>query len=170
MFIPQSRQVVKGIIHIIFRGFLLQFLCHSGKIIRFQTFRKTFQRRCVAIKRSAWQDRAAVILFSLTIVLFFLFFIYMFITIRQGLKNPESHDEEEEQAKQKPLWMELVLLIGGAAIIAVGADLLVDNGYYSNRSDFINQALREGLQKHQSTIDRIIDKKTESNSESSRSF
>lgn len=39
-------------------------------------------------------------------------------------------------------------------------DLLVDNGYYSNRSDFINQALREGLQKHQNTLDRIIDAKT----------
>ena len=39
-------------------------------------------------------------------------------------------------------------------------DLLVDNGYYSNRSDFINQALREGLQKHQNPIDRIIDAKT----------
>lgn len=36
-------------------------------------------------------------------------------------------------------------------------DILVDNGYYSNRSDFINQALREQLQKHQSTLDRIID-------------
>ena len=45
-------------------------------------------------------------------------------------------------------------------------DLLVDNGYYSNRSDFINQALREGLQKHQNTLDRIIDQKTESNGES----
>lgn len=45
-------------------------------------------------------------------------------------------------------------------------DLLVDNGYYSNRSDFINQALRESLQKHQNTIDRIIDKKTESDSAS----
>ena len=42
-------------------------------------------------------------------------------------------------------------------------DLLVDNGYYSNRSDFINQALRESLQKHQNTIDRIIDKKSEFN-------
>jgi len=42
-------------------------------------------------------------------------------------------------------------------------DLLIDNGYYSNRSDFINQALREGLQKHQNTLDRIIDQKTESN-------
>lgn len=37
-------------------------------------------------------------------------------------------------------------------------DILVDNGYYSNRSDFINQALREGLQKHQATLDRIIDR------------
>lgn len=36
-------------------------------------------------------------------------------------------------------------------------DLLVDNGYYSNRSDFINQALRDGLHKHQNTLDRIID-------------
>ena len=39
-------------------------------------------------------------------------------------------------------------------------DLLVDNGYYSNRSDFINQALRSTLQQQQSTIDRIIDKHT----------
>lgn len=37
-------------------------------------------------------------------------------------------------------------------------DILVDNGYYSNRSDFINQALREKLEKHQSTLDRIIDR------------
>lgn len=36
-------------------------------------------------------------------------------------------------------------------------DLLVDNGYYSNRSDFINQALRASLQQHQSTLDRIIE-------------
>ena len=39
-----------------------------------------------------------------------------------------------------------------------GIDLLVDNGYYSNRSDFINQAVRESLRQHQSTIDRIIEK------------
>ena len=40
-------------------------------------------------------------------------------------------------------------------------DILVDNGYYSNRSDFINQAVREGLQKHQSTLDRLIDQNKE---------
>ena len=49
-------------------------------------------------------------------------------------------------------------------------DLLVDNGYYSNRSDFINQALRESLQKHQNTIDRIVDKKTEDNEVSSNQW
>lgn len=37
-------------------------------------------------------------------------------------------------------------------------DLLVDNGYYSNRSDFINQALRESLRQHQSTVDRIVER------------
>lgn len=37
-------------------------------------------------------------------------------------------------------------------------DLLVDNGYYSNRSDFINQSLRDTLRQQQSTLDRIIDR------------
>ncbi len=41
-------------------------------------------------------------------------------------------------------------------------DLLVDNGYYSNRSDFINQALRDSLMNQQKTIDRIVESKTSS--------
>ena len=36
-------------------------------------------------------------------------------------------------------------------------DLLVDNGYYSNRSDFINQAVRDALQGHRSDVDRIVE-------------
>ena len=44
-------------------------------------------------------------------------------------------------------------------------DLLVDNGYYSNRSDFINQALREELQRHEKILDRIIRAKTEASRE-----
>ncbi len=47
-----------------------------------------------------------------------------------------------------------------------GIDLLVDNGYYSNRSDFINQALRAALDRHQSTLDRIIDRNTGKREES----
>lgn len=40
-------------------------------------------------------------------------------------------------------------------------DLLVDNGYYSNRSDFVNQAVRETLRQHQRDIDRIIGRHAE---------
>ncbi len=63
-------------------------------------------------------------------VLLGIFVVYMLITVRQGLKNPEhAHEEESEgDAKPKALWLELLLLIGGAALIAVGARLLVDNG------------------------------------------
>ena len=39
----------------------------------------------------------------------------------------EEH-EEEEGGKESPLWKEIVLLVVGAALIAVGARLLVDNG------------------------------------------
>ena len=35
-------------------------------------------------------------------------------------------------------------------------DLLVDNGYYSHRSDFINQAVREALSRQRSTIEGIV--------------
>ena len=64
-------------------------------------------------------------------VLLTIFVVYMLITVRQGLKNPsEAHEEEEEGGKPKQLWQELLLLVGGAAGIAVGADLLVDNGTF----------------------------------------
>lgn len=36
-------------------------------------------------------------------------------------------------------------------------DLLVDGGYYSNRSDFINQAVREALSRQQGTIERVVE-------------
>ena len=66
----------------------------------------------------------------LGIAMLAIFVTYMLITVRQGLKNPDqaSHEEEEEGGKQKSLVMELGLLVVGAAVIAVGADLLVDHG------------------------------------------
>ena len=58
-----------------------------------------------------------------------IFAVYMFITVRQGIQNPElSEIEGLDEVKKEPLWMDLVQLLAGAAIIAVGADLLVDNG------------------------------------------
>ena len=65
----------------------------------------------------------------LGIAMLVIFAVYMIITIRQGMKNPESvEQEEEEKSAPKKLWQELLLLVVGAALIAVGADLLVDHG------------------------------------------
>ena len=119
-------------------------------------------------------------------VMLFIFVVYMLLTVRNGLNNPDTAaEEEEEEASNIPwsgliiicivagcvalsgmffdavptwlaiilaviavgylvfgsklikendeiqnryLWMELILLVAGAAIIAVGADLLVEHG------------------------------------------
>ena len=66
------------------------------------------------------------------ILLLLMFVIYMFLTIRQAVKTdagPEKDKETEEKSdKNEPIWKLILLLIVGAALIAVGADLLVDNG------------------------------------------
>ena len=57
------------------------------------------------------------------------FVVYMVLTVRNGMKNPDAAEEEEEgEAKERKLWQELLLLVIGAAVIAVGADLLVEHG------------------------------------------
>ena len=64
----------------------------------------------------------------LGIVLLGIFVVYMVITVRQGFRNPVAPEEDGGEEKQRKLWQELALLIVGAAVIAVGARLLVDNG------------------------------------------
>ena len=63
-------------------------------------------------------------------VLLGIFVVYMYLTVRQGLKNPEEAHEEEsgENANSRTLVQELLLLVVGAALIAVGANLLVEHG------------------------------------------
>ncbi|MBR1758309.1 MAG: calcium/sodium antiporter [Lachnospiraceae bacterium] len=58
------------------------------------------------------------------------FVVYMVISTLHMKKHPELAEEEEEEAtaKDMPFWKELVLLIVGAAVIAIGANLLVNNG------------------------------------------
>ncbi len=57
------------------------------------------------------------------------FVVYTILTVRNGLRNPDEGGEDEEEAsKPRQLWQELLLLVLGAAVIAVGADLLVDHG------------------------------------------
>ena len=63
------------------------------------------------------------------LILLAVFVIYTVVTVLQMKKNPVAQEEtEEEPAKQRSLALELVLLVVGAALIAVGARLLVDNG------------------------------------------
>ena len=62
-------------------------------------------------------------------VMLTVFVIYMVLTVRNGMMNPDAAEEEEEEGgKPKQLWQELLLLVIGAAVIAVGADLLVEHG------------------------------------------
>ena len=62
-------------------------------------------------------------------VMLTIFVVYMVLTVRNGMRNPdEAEQDEEEESKQRTLFMELVLLVVGAAVIAVGADLLVEHG------------------------------------------
>ncbi len=62
-------------------------------------------------------------------VMLTVFAVYTFLNVRNGLRNPEASDEEDEgEKKERALWQELALLIVGAGVIAVGADLLVEHG------------------------------------------
>ena len=76
--------------------------------------------------------------FSLTVGLILLatFLVYMTVSIWQAFKNPEKEEEPEAleipeaeaTSSKKALVREIVLLVVGAALIAVGARLLVNNG------------------------------------------
>lgn len=80
------------------------------------------------------------------IILLLIFTVYMYILIKQAVKasrnatavtnagtNPDEAngsdtEEASEGKKERSLTVEIILLIVGAALIAVGAKLLVDNG------------------------------------------
>ena len=71
----------------------------------------------------------------LGILLLAIFVVYLVVTVRQGFKNPaEAAAEEaeaevvEEKAAKNSMVKDILLLVIGAALVAVGADLLVDNG------------------------------------------
>lgn len=74
------------------------------------------------------------------IFLLAIFIIYMAIAIMQAFKDQQlqeklsetadPHDVKEDELEDTfhPLWKDILLLVIGAALIAVGANLLVDNG------------------------------------------
>ena len=62
------------------------------------------------------------------IVLLAIFVVYMITTVMQMKNNPEEEGGEAEEEKERTLLVNLVLLVLGAALIALGANLLVNNG------------------------------------------
>ncbi len=62
------------------------------------------------------------------VVLLAMFAVYMFLTVRQMTGGRAAKAAEDAPAEEVPLGKSLLLLVVGAALIAVGADLLVDNG------------------------------------------
>lgn len=70
------------------------------------------------------------------IILLILFVVYMIISVRQGLGKkgndavqvPQADDTKKEDEPEMPVWKMVLFLVLGAALIAVGARLLVDNG------------------------------------------
>lgn len=57
-----------------------------------------------------------------------IFVLYMVLNVRHGLKHPEEAPLEENASVSRAFYQELLLLLLGAAVIAVGANLLVNNG------------------------------------------
>ncbi len=80
------------------------------------------------------------------IILLAIFVVYMIYSVVQAREKPEAssaetsailssdisdkkvEDASESDEKEEPVWKDIALLVVGAALIAVGADLLVDNG------------------------------------------
>ncbi|MBE6564531.1 MAG: calcium/sodium antiporter [Ruminococcaceae bacterium] len=100
-----------------------------------------------AIRLPAAAFFAAVLCYSLTayavgffsrltgIVLLAMFALYLVLSVWQSVRGEKKRAAEEERASapeetpsSHPLFKDILFLIVGAALIAVGADLLVDNG------------------------------------------
>lgn len=63
------------------------------------------------------------------IVLLIMFAVYMFISVRRAFNEPvQTPEADESETGKSSILRELVLLVTGAAFIATGARLLVNNG------------------------------------------
>ena len=62
------------------------------------------------------------------IALLCIFAAYMIITVTDAFRHKEEEKPDEENGGELPMWKTVVFLVIGAACIAVGARLLVDNG------------------------------------------
>ncbi|MCD7829686.1 MAG: calcium/sodium antiporter [Clostridiales bacterium] len=63
------------------------------------------------------------------VLLLVIFVVYMVLTVQEMTGGPQTAPQPGDKIQEEgPLWRLILLLAVGAALIAVGADLLVDNG------------------------------------------
>ena len=64
------------------------------------------------------------------LLLLAIFALYMALSVRTALKAPQGDEEHSEavESSNKELIKNIFMLVVGAAVIAIGADMLVDNG------------------------------------------
>ncbi len=75
------------------------------------------------------------------IILLICFAGFMFIVIREGLKNRDISENEIENAKAKPVWLTLLLTVLGLAGIIIGGDMTVDGAKEIARYFGLSEAL-----------------------------
>ena len=75
------------------------------------------------------------------IILLICFAGFMFIVIREGLKNRDISENEIENAKAKPVWLTLLLTVLGLTGIIVGGDMTVDGAKEIARYLGLSEAL-----------------------------
>ncbi|MBQ3183509.1 MAG: calcium/sodium antiporter [Clostridia bacterium] len=75
------------------------------------------------------------------IILLICFAGFMFIVIREGLKNRDISENEIENAKAKPIWLTLLLTVLGLAGIIIGGDMTVDGAKEIARFFGLSEAL-----------------------------
>ena len=75
------------------------------------------------------------------IILLICFAGFMFIVIREGLKNRDISENEIENAKAKPIWLTLLLTVLSLAGIIIGGDMTVDGAKEIARFFGLSEAL-----------------------------